>query len=319
MRPPGWLRRTPAVLVADVLRRAAEVPADDYRRWQLLDDLNRADRAVVVVEAGRLLGSDRVDDRVLGAQMLDVHVVSHEPRGAEARAITSLLRAACDPGQDAGVIEAALGPYAMLEPADLGRPRALIRHRDPRVRRRAVWILATADRSAATELPRAGEKSDQDVIRDRLEHDPDQAVREEAGSGLESLYESEAEAGHHVSAIQISRYLSAFRADPAAGVRAAALAVTIDADDQARPSAVDSLLSELADPRADWRLVSLVSSLRVFLDPGQGDALRAALTRLQSDGWPAATGSPEQFPDAEDRAQMLETAIAHEHSQTPVT
>jgi hypothetical protein len=311
---PVWHHRRSAVVVAEVLQRATVFPAGDYRRWTRLDQLNQADQREVVAEACRRLESERVDDRVLGAQMFDVHVLSHDPRAAEARVIIPLLRAACGPDQDPGVIEAALGPYTMLEPAELGRPRELVRHGDPRVRRRAVWILATADRSAATELPQEGEKPDLDVVRDLLEHDPDQTVREEAASGLESMYYAQASAGRRSAALRLSGLLQPLRTDPAAGVRAAALAVTIDADDQARPSAVDALVRELADPEVDWRLVSLVGSLRVFLDPTRADALRAALTRLQTDGWPARTGSPERYPDVAERTHLLRAAIEHEHS-----
>jgi hypothetical protein len=309
-----WHRRRSGV--DEVLQRAAALPAGDYRRWNLLDDLNRADQREVVAEAGRLLGSESVDDRVLGAQIFDVHVLSHDPHAAEARAITPLLRAACAPDQEPSVIEAALGPYLMLEPAELGRPRELVRHADARVRRRAVWILATVDRSAATELPGEGEQPDLDVVRELLAHDPDQAVREEAASGLEWMYYDLASAGRHPAALSISAYLQTFLGDPVAGVRAAALAVTIDASDQARPSAVEDLVRELADPAVDWRLVSLVGSLRVFLDPERADAVRAALVVLRTEGWPAATGSAERYPDVVEREQLLENGI--EHLRSPV-
>jgi HEAT repeat protein len=275
--------------VADVVQRAHGYAADDYGRWEVLEELDVLGHKVVFSEAMRLCRSASPEEITLGAQMLD-GLLTRDLGNRQKAEAGLLLIDICRPTQDPAVLAAALHPYAMIWGfAELYVD--LTDHADPCVRRSAAQLLGSAEEE--DDRARA-----MNVLIALLDGDPDDRVRAEAADALAYGLECDDEQQQTVRAA-FTPYLDS----PTPEIRAAALFHLASVGDR---RGFTELCTGLASPSAPWSMVQ-AGGLLAISDELPAD-LRAdfhqRLADLRHNGW-AEHDTPGVFPRSHHRAAFL--------------
>jgi hypothetical protein len=270
------------------------------RRWEELDGLLYLDHEEVVDQALTLCASDHADDRLLGAEMLDVMM----GRGADVSKAEAVLRQVCQPDQDPEVLAAALGPYAMTVGASLELYFELLGHPDARVRKAAAQMLGYED-----DDPETAERTIEALV-GLLHEDPAPRVRTEAAEKLVSLFRSydEPYTAHYEA---VSDALSMRLDDEVPAIRCAAIETLISSTTPAQLiRLLTRLKTELAASDVDSSFVGLSSTVRQRCkvpEDIRGD-LYDAVVVLRDTGW-SERAEPGEYPRPTDRDVMLTDAL----------
>lgn len=293
------IRRRQA-LVESVVTRARVFPSGDHRRWQIIGELATADFKAAFERAAGLIRTADPAAMVLGAEMLDQLFIGLREGRRFAHQATELLSTVCrQANQDPEVLSAALPPYVQLCQDAQPLLYELLKHSDERVRRTAAQLMA----SVGVEF--ADDRQVESLIA-LLDRDPDDEVREQAAESLELILTC------YPYVSQSPRIIDALTArldDPAAGIRASALAGISATDPE---TALKRLVAELAAAQPCWKFVDCFNRLPP-LEDDTAEELRAqanvALQRLRAQEW-AQHADPTRFPVVHERAEMLSRAIA---------
>ena len=281
-----------------MIARAGALEAGDYRRWPVIGELATVDFKVVFERASGLIRTSDPAAMTLGAQILDHLFIGMREGRRFTRRAEELLREVCRPTQEPGVLAAALPPYAQVSQDAQSLLYELLEHPDAQVRRTAAQLIVGASAEFA-------EDRQVDALIGLLDRDPDEGVREQAAEGLELVLTCYP---YVPQGPRIGDALASRLDDPVPGIRAAALA-GISADDI--DEVVKRLVSELAVADPGWQFVDAFNRHAhiEFCDADLRHEARTALRRLRDEGW-AEHADPARFPSAQERADMLEKAIA---------
>ncbi|MGW0531303.1 HEAT repeat domain-containing protein [Streptomyces sp. NPDC003032] len=290
LRPPGDKERS------DILVDLTQHPEDEA--WT-----DRARLGLLFDEALALCADEDPDRRKLGVETLsDLLLFNGVFRPA--RVGETLAELAAEP-LDAASLSELLHCYDVLHVGDPLEDPPLrlfldgLRHSDARVRAAAAEGLNPMVEGTALE----GEAVS--ALVGLLEHDTDDKVRVTAArtlSGLDYAGKSEARA----AADALERAADS----PVPEVRAFSLR---DALEYGAPDAFDRLLRELESPDVHWAFLTHCTAVSLYdgfrLPDGIRPRLVERLRRLEASGWADRCEDAEDYPDPEDRAEMLSTLL----------
>ena len=284
--------------IDNVISRAQNFPAGDYRRGPILSELATADFKKTFDKASALIRTADPASMTLGAEILDQLFIGMREGRRLARQAEEILRELCRPTQDPEVLCAALHPYAQLAQDVKPLLYELLDNPDERVRTTAAQLLAASGAEFADDRQ-------VDSLLALLDQDPAESVREQAAEGLELILTCYAYVPQRP---RMTDALTSHLDDPIPGIRASALVGTsVDDID----TALKQLLAELATEPVAWQFVDSFNRFPP-LDGCAPDLLadaHRALRRLRDQGW-SQDADPARFPVAQERAEMLAKAIS---------
>ncbi|MBW5423569.1 hypothetical protein GKQ77_18720 [Streptomyces sp. BG9H] len=290
--PPGGTER------GDILVDLTQQPEEDS--WT-----DRARLGLLFDEALALCGDEDADRRQLGVETLSDLLLFHgvfRP-GPVGEALAGL---ASEP-LDAVSLSELLHAYDVLHvgaPLDDPPVRLFLdglRHDDARVRAAAADGLNPMAEGSALEAETVT------ALAGLLEHDTDDKVRAAAARALHGLdFAGESEA--RAAADALARAADS----PVAEVRALSLRKALE---RGAPGAYDRLLRELESPDVHWAFLTqytvVAENAEARLPADVRPRLMERLERLEASGWAERWDGEEDYPDEEDRAEILAALLEH--------
>jgi hypothetical protein len=267
------------------------------RRWEALDGFAKSNHLWEVFDqAEALCASDRAEDRVLGAEIMDGLLTSGRVDHARAEAVLEPL---CEPDQNPDVLAAALGPYRMTGATPEELAFELLGHPHPAVRETAIRVLGDGD-----DDPETAQRTTSAIVA-LLDEDPEPLVRVAAAEHLAILY-GEYDAPYSETIREaLARHLD----DRLPAVRSRALEMLMSSARSEPGTFLERLRSELASPDVHPSFVRLSSSAtrRIKIPKDVRRDLYDALVILRDTGW-SERAAPGEYPRHTERRDMLADA-----------
>lgn len=283
------------VEITGIIRRALGYPEEDYRRWVVLSELRDLDVALVYEAGETLMRSGDRSSMALAGQVFDGVFILGRPGPGIREAGRALLDEICEWDQDPAVLSAALHPYAQLGGTNSAMLLALLQHTDPRVRASAAQLLVVDERAI-------GDVGIEQALVEALAEDEDSDVRIRAAVSLDLLAQDDPECRERMAEL-FADYLT----DPEAEIRRVAVVITTIDD---LPGRLDLVARELDETEPAWPFVESCEWIEIEVGaPAVQDQIRQRLRELWDRRW-AEGARPDRYPDAAERAEMLDAAIA---------